>query len=413
MGWRYAGRAAVLAACVALCTACGGGAKDGGLPASVTSIVAGFSYTGSGPAAGDCRAVRSGYELWAVTVNHAGGLAIGERRVSVELKGYDDAGNAAQAARNAERLLTQDGSALLLGPCGVATTQAVATVAEQYGRLLIVTAPYADATLAHGYSNVVDVAPTLAAAGAAATGYLAALSPRPRVAVLWADDQPARGLGAAIVAAARKSGLAVDPLGGYPPGATDFSAQVAQLQAEAGAAVLIAGRPAEAAALRSALAGAQYSPSAFIVAPTQSYDDVAAAFGPAGTGAMLLAPRAPLDATSSEPLFGNYARFASAFSNAAGYQPGALGTLAVAGGELAGAALSGAQSLDNSALRGWFARGGHLPTVAGALPIAVAGGGASVQSIAGGALPAPRGAGSPVPYGTPVATPARRAAPRP
>src|SRR6185437_12986825 len=128
MGWRDAGRAAMLAACLALCTACAG-AKPGGLPASVTSIVVGFSYTGSGPDAGDCRTMRSGYELWAATVNHAGGLAIGKRRVPVQLQGYDDAGNAAQSARNAERLLTQDGAALLLGPCGAATTQAVATVA--------------------------------------------------------------------------------------------------------------------------------------------------------------------------------------------------------------------------------------------------------------------------------------------
>lgn len=405
--------ATLLLLCALLCAACGRSRSSRAVLPTSAPIVIGFSYTGSGPAAAGCRGVRDGYQLWSDTVNRAGGIVIGGRRFSVSLIGYDDGGSALQAAVNAERLLTQDGAALLLGPCGGAPTAAVATVVERYGRLLVVTAPYADATLARGYRFVVDVAATTTNAADTAATYLAALSPRPRLAVLWSGSQPAQLLGAAIVASAGKNGLTVDPIGAYPPGTTDLSAQVARLRSGADTAALIVGQPAEAVALRSALATSAGSAVAFVAAPVGGDDLAATAFGQAGTGVALLLPWSPLDAATNEPLFGSYAHFAAAFSAASGYQPGSLATLAVAGGELAGEAISGAQSLDGGALRAWFAHGGHVATVAGALTIAIASGVASVQSLSNAVPPPARGAATPASRDTPSATPALRASPHP
>ena len=411
--------AAFVALTATLLTGCRSGSSHNTLPATVTSIIVGYSYTGSGPDADTCRGQRAGYELWAATVNKAGGVTAGKRRLPVHLVGYDDGGNAAQAAQNAERLVLQDGANVLLGPCDPATSLAVATVAARYQRLLIVTAPFADQTLAREYPTVVDVAPTAARDALPAVTMLAGQSPRPRLAVLWADDQPAQAIGQAAVTAAQHGGLTVDVTGVYPTGAMSFGDQVARIQSGGDAAVLIAGHPAEAAALRAALASAGAAPRVFIVAPEDGWESVVPTLGAAGEGAYVLAPWPGALAAPAEPLFGSPATFAAAFRAANGYPPTAPAALATAGGEALDAAIAGSGAIDGAALRGWFNHGGTTATVAGSLPIAADAGASSLQRIVGGALvpvnapaaPSPAGTPVPTPFATPIAAPPRRATP--
>jgi branched-chain amino acid transport system substrate-binding protein len=403
---------------VVVLTACSGGSARNTLPAGVSAINVGYSYTGSGPTAAACNGQRAGYELWAATVNKAGGIALGKRRLPVQLTGYDDGGNAAQAAQNAERLVLHDGVDVLLGPCDAAESAAVATVTAHYQRLLVVTAPFADSTLARAYRTVVTVAPTAVQYPLAATALLARQSPPPRLAVLWADDQPSKAIGQAAVTASLKAGLTVDTIGAYPTGAADFSAQATRIASAGDAALLIAGRPAEAAALRSALTAAGVSPRFFILAAGEGWEALPTALGAAGEGVFALTPWPGALATPADPLFGSPASYAAAFAAQNGYPPTALAALATAGGEVLDAAISSTDAVDGAALRAWFNHGGTTATVAGTVRVAVDAGNSSLLQIVGGRLvpvsgppPSPTTTPGPTPFITPIAAPARGSTP--
>ena len=75
---------------------------------------------------------KRGYDLWAETVNAAGGIAIGGKRYKVQLIYGDDQSSPATAAIAAERLITQEKVDFILGPYASGTTLAVAPITEKY-----------------------------------------------------------------------------------------------------------------------------------------------------------------------------------------------------------------------------------------------------------------------------------------
>jgi branched-chain amino acid transport system substrate-binding protein len=355
--------ALIIILALALGAACSRGRSNTPLP---NTIVIGYSNTATGPEAATCRGISDGYALWADAVNRAGGLAVGSRRIPVQLVGYDDGGNAVQAARNAERLILRDNATFLLGACLPALDDAVATVAAQYNRLLVLTQPFADATLTRRYTVLAATAPTAARLAALAVSYLTQQQPPPRAALLWADDQPAKRLGNDVVNAARDAHLDLDALGAYPAGAGDLSAQAARIKDSGASVAIVAGQGREIAALLQALQAAQALVRQIVAMPEEDWNDIRSTLAGANTTMLVVAPWAGPDADSADPLFGSVAAFREMFAQRTGNPPTARATLAVAGAEMLSSAVAATHTLDAARLASWLASPPAAETVAGA-----------------------------------------------
>ncbi len=118
-------------------------------------IVIGISLSLTGAYSSEVvKQAKYGYDLWAKTVNEAGGI-LGRQ---VELKIYDDKSDPAQAARLYEKLITDDKVDLLLGPFSSALSATVATAVEGHNFPTVLGLAGADEIFERGYKNVFMIA---------------------------------------------------------------------------------------------------------------------------------------------------------------------------------------------------------------------------------------------------------------
>lgn len=101
-----------------------------------TAVQVGVVLSATGQHANVSQLIRDGYEMGARQVNRAGGLRVGDRRVSLELVWADDRSNATTALVATEKLVA-DGAQFLLGPFGSELNDAVASAAELRGAPLV------------------------------------------------------------------------------------------------------------------------------------------------------------------------------------------------------------------------------------------------------------------------------------
>src|ERR1700737_3614312 len=119
--------AAAVAALGMTATACGGSTNTPTTPAAPITI--GVSVTANGDFAGDGKALKQGYDLWAQDVNKAGGL----NGHQVTMKYVDDASSTQQVVTNYQNLITTDKVALVFGPFSSLLTIPASTVVDRYG----------------------------------------------------------------------------------------------------------------------------------------------------------------------------------------------------------------------------------------------------------------------------------------
>lgn len=112
--------------------ACASSTNNGGAaaatPSSNAPLVIGASVSLTGDFADSGKAVQRGYELWADTVNAAGGL--GGRPVTVKI--VDDASSPVQVVSNYQNLINKDKVDLVFGPFSSLLTLPAAQVAKRY-----------------------------------------------------------------------------------------------------------------------------------------------------------------------------------------------------------------------------------------------------------------------------------------
>ena len=86
----------------------------------------------TGPLAPEAVKQQRGYDLWAEQVNKAGGVAVGGKRMKVEIVYQDYQSNTPRAVQSAERLITQDNVQFLFAPFGSGAAKAASSVSERY-----------------------------------------------------------------------------------------------------------------------------------------------------------------------------------------------------------------------------------------------------------------------------------------
>src|SRR6266566_3937891 len=124
---RTAGVGVAAAVLAAGCAPAGGGSASGGGSGKPLVIGASVSLTGDFSDSG--KAIQRGYQLWADTVNAAGGI-LGRK---VQIKTVDDASSPTQVVTNYQNLINKDHVNLTFGPFSTLLTIPASQVAKRYG----------------------------------------------------------------------------------------------------------------------------------------------------------------------------------------------------------------------------------------------------------------------------------------
>lgn len=123
--FRSAARSAALASIIAVAI--------GGAPAlAQESIKVGAPLPLTGALSPEGLKQQRGYDLWAKTVNEAGGIEAGGQTYKVEIVYVDYESQTPRAVQSAERLITEDEVNFLFSPFGSGAAKAASSVSERY-----------------------------------------------------------------------------------------------------------------------------------------------------------------------------------------------------------------------------------------------------------------------------------------
>jgi branched-chain amino acid transport system substrate-binding protein len=182
------------------------------------------------------------YDMWLKRVNAAGGIAVGGRKLRVELLTYDYQSDEKRAQQIAERLITQDKVDFLTSPFGSGHTKVVAGVAERYGVPVMASVASSESVFNQGYKYLFG---TLAPNGGIVqnmTSLFTRLIPGvKKIAILGREDVFPRAMATEMKAAAEASGLQVVYSEFYPVGTLDHAAALSKIKAAAPQWIFVSG----------------------------------------------------------------------------------------------------------------------------------------------------------------------------
>ena len=125
----------IVAAMAALAVLCHGTAFPQG------KVTIGIVTALTGPLAAPGVFQMNGFRLAEEEINAAGGIAVGARKVTVELKVYDTRGNPGEGASAMQRLATVDKVPVVLGELSSGVAAAISPIAQDYKLPFILTVP--------------------------------------------------------------------------------------------------------------------------------------------------------------------------------------------------------------------------------------------------------------------------------
>lgn len=318
-------------------------------PAPAAPIRIGASLALTGESAPDSTLVRDGYEFWVKTVNDQGGINVGGTMRPVELVIRDDGSNRELAARLVEQLIAEEKVDLVLAPWGSGNTNAVAPIAERYGRVMVAPLASSDSVWEQGYQYLFGVL-NVASENERPMVRLTQKLGLDRVAVVNTDDLfPDLGAqGAKDEIAKLGLDLVLDRT--YPPGTVDVGALVTEIQGSDAQVVIAPMNPPDAIILVRQMKERGFVPPALNLQAAAQVPDFLSNVGADAEGIFGIANwfrTLPY----SDPLFGTTDAYVAAFEAQFGYAPSQEPVAASAAGYVLQLAVEAAGSLDNTAVR--------------------------------------------------------------
>ena len=98
-----------------------------------------------------------GYQVWLDRISQEGGLLVGDKRLPVKFKSYDDESNPSNCVKLYERLITNDKVDLLLSPWGSGNNFAASAITEKHRYPLVMVSAAARNIYERGFKYVFEV----------------------------------------------------------------------------------------------------------------------------------------------------------------------------------------------------------------------------------------------------------------
>jgi branched-chain amino acid transport system substrate-binding protein len=201
------------------------------------SVTIGILTALSGPLAAPGRFQMNGFNLARDTINEAGGIALRNRRLAVELKVYDTRGNPAEGASAMQRLASVDRVPVVLGELSSGVVPAVAPIAEENEIPFVMTVPTGPSLTKQRNRWVFRVNAHNDMLGKALADFVAQRDWKPLAFIAWNNDA-GRG-GVAGMRAALPSGWPIAYTGYFNVGEVDFSAHITNIRNAGAKAVML------------------------------------------------------------------------------------------------------------------------------------------------------------------------------
>lgn len=186
----------------------------------------------TGPLAPEAVKQQQGYDLWAETVNKAGGINVGGKKMKVEIVYTDYQSNTPRAVQAAERLITQEKVNFLFSPFGSGAAKAASTVSEKYGVPTIAATASSAQVYDQGYKNLFGTFTPNETLTEPMSDIVTKMAPGvKRVAILARNDLFPLAIAQEMEKSAKARGLNVVFFEKYAINTMDHSSAIAQLKA--------------------------------------------------------------------------------------------------------------------------------------------------------------------------------------
>jgi len=357
MKQRFRNRAIPLMLFIALLLAACGGGQDAGANEAPEKIIIGNPIALSGPnTAGAALSQIPSYDLWAADVNAAGGIYVKEfdKKIPVEILRYDDTSDVGTAVQLTEKLIVEDKVNFILPPWGTASNFAIAALVSEH------TMPTLGCTVgskqladeASKYPSFFTVLNQASTQGAALVKVAQDLGIK-TVAVIHHTDLHGIEFAEVVVPLLEQGGFDIILNKTYPPGASDLSQLLREVQEANPDALLAFSYPDETFLMTGQMREIGLNPKMFyatvgIAFPV--YRDAIAAGG-AAEGVMGAGTWNPLVSAEAKGYFDRHVAMAGAepdrWASAACY----------ASGQILQQAIEAAGTLDTAAVQNAIATG--------------------------------------------------------
>ena len=178
----------------------------------------------------------NGFKLAVEELNGAGGITVGGRKYTVELKVYDTRGNPSEGASAMQRLATVDKVPVVLGELSSGVAAAIAPIAQDYSLPLILTVPTGPNLTDQNNPFLFRVNAHNQQLNVALADFLSKQNWSPISFIAWNNDAGRGGVtGIKALVPAAKDGY----VGYFNVGELDFSSHVSNLRSSKSQAVML------------------------------------------------------------------------------------------------------------------------------------------------------------------------------
>lgn len=190
----------------------------------------------TGPLAAPGKFQMNGFRLAEQETNAAGGVTVGGRKYSVELKVYDTRGNPGEGASAMQRLATVDKVPVVLGELSSGVAAAIGPIAQDYSLPFILTVPTGPGLTEQGNPYLFRVNANNLQLSAALADFLSRQGWSPVAFIAWNNDAGRGGVnGMKKMLPAAKDGY----VGYFNVGEVDFSSHISNIRNSKAQAVML------------------------------------------------------------------------------------------------------------------------------------------------------------------------------
>lgn len=175
--------------------------------AQASSIVIAGSVPLTGGQAGTGRFFNNGYKLAVDRINQMGGVDVGGKKYTFDLKLFDDASDPARARTLIQRQV-DDGVRLFLGSYGSNIVLPTVAVVERAGGVMVQAGGGADAIYTQGYKSVFNINPRASLQFISIAKYFGSLTPKIKtLTVITANNSFSKAYSEGAIAACKAAGI--------------------------------------------------------------------------------------------------------------------------------------------------------------------------------------------------------------
>jgi branched-chain amino acid transport system substrate-binding protein len=188
-----------------------------------SEVIVGVPLAATGSQATEGTLTRQGYDLWADWANRDGGILIQGVKHPIRLVYEDDASRPDLSAQAAEKLITTEKAAFLLGPYGTTNSAAVAAVADRHHVPMMAANGAAHQLYTQGWRYLFGVIASADQYPEAVIHMALGLTPRPAtLAILTADDASSLAITKGAIDYATSQGQQIVYFKQYKSGTTNL-----------------------------------------------------------------------------------------------------------------------------------------------------------------------------------------------